>query len=375
MNENEMKKKFTILAVDDLIENLTLLKMILVKEGYVVHTADSGEEALDVMSKSSFDLILLDIMMPGMSGLDVCKIIKSNPEYSSIPIIFLTAKVSSEDIVAGFECGASDYITKPFNNNELKARVKTHLALKESQELNKLYIKELEELNINKDKFFSIVAHDLKNPMQGLLGLAEILSEHYEHIEKKEKIEIAKELYETSEKLYNLLENLLDWSRIQMKAVSIAPQRTNLKECVDNATETLRHVLKLKNIRVINSIKPDLCAWSDKYMTETIFRNLIGNAVKFSQNGGEVNIEGGVNDSKVWVEVIDNGVGMSNEKVEQIFSGSINKSTNGTAKETGTGLGLALCKYFADRNQGKLTASSKLGLTKLKLELNIFNDL
>ena len=155
MNQDK-KKPQSILIVDDESKNVQLLANLLTGESYEIEAAMSGEEALDWLNERPFDLILMDVMMPGMNGYEVCRKIKENSNLSSIPIIFLTARTETEDIVRGFEAGAVDYVTKPFRTTELLSRVKTHMKIQWQH-------KELEELNATKDKFFSQIKHFFSN--------------------------------------------------------------------------------------------------------------------------------------------------------------------------------------------------------------------
>lgn len=156
-------KKFSILIVDDVPKNIQMVANVLREEGYQMAFARSGDAALRHTETILFDLILLDIMMPEMNGYEVCEKLKQNPKTKEIPVIFLTAKTDTENVLKGFELGAVDYVTKPFNMSELLARVKTHLELREARQ-------KLQELNATKDKFFSIIAHDLKNPFNALIS-------------------------------------------------------------------------------------------------------------------------------------------------------------------------------------------------------------
>ncbi|MFW5701646.1 MAG: response regulator, partial [Bacteroidota bacterium] len=185
-NIESRRDKALILIADDVVNNVKVLRATLEKRGYDISVAYDGISALESARELKPDIILLDVMMPGLDGYEVCEQLKHDPATLDIPVIFLTVKNEINDVLRGFELGSADYINKPFNPLELAARVKTHLDLKRSRDANKIYIsqltaaneklaatsRKLEELNINKDKFFSIVAHDLRNPFQGLLGLS-----------------------------------------------------------------------------------------------------------------------------------------------------------------------------------------------------------
>jgi len=197
---NEEIHKGSVLIVDDIPENLQVLGNILLQKGLDVGFATNGEEALEAIEYSKPDIILLDIMMPGMSGITVCQKLKANPETKDIPVIFITAKAQPEDIIKGFEVGAVDYVTKPFNSGELIARVSIQLELKKSRDLIAKQNQELHELNATKDKFFSIIAHDLRGPFSGLLGLTDLLSQEGETMQTDEIIDLIKKIHQTLKK-------------------------------------------------------------------------------------------------------------------------------------------------------------------------------
>jgi len=171
--------KHSILIVDDVAKNIQLVAKFLTHEGYNLFFAQSGESAIKQIAARTFDLILLDIMMPGMDGFEVCRKIKNQDKSKDIPVIFLTAKTDDEVIVKGFDIGGVDYITKPFNPIELIARVKTHLQMR-SREL------ELEELNNTKDTLLSVISHDLRTPFFNIMSIGELLLKNYKNYDEKE---------------------------------------------------------------------------------------------------------------------------------------------------------------------------------------------
>ena len=161
-------KKSSILIVDDVAKNIQLVAKFLTQEGYTLHFAQNGVSAMELVDREDFDLILLDVMMPGMDGFTVCEKLKQNPLTASIPIVFLTAKADDEAITKGFELGGVDYITKPFNPAELIARVKTHIKLEQRKQ-------RFQELNATKDTLLSVISHDLKTPFHQIIGILYVI--------------------------------------------------------------------------------------------------------------------------------------------------------------------------------------------------------
>jgi CheY-like chemotaxis protein len=250
--------KGSVLIVDDVPENLQVLGNVLLQKGLDVGFATNGEEALEAVQYSKPDLILLDIMMPGISGITVCQKLKSNPETQDIPVIFLTAKTQPEDIIKGFEVGAVDYVTKPFNSGELLARVMDSIRTEKIADLIAKQIEELMELNATKDKFFSIIAHDLRGPFSGLLGLTDLLSQEGESMNQEEIIDLIKKMHQTLKNQYSLLENLLQWASIQTQRLRPQPIKVNLLRTAKDVISLLQANADKKDIEIINEILPNI---------------------------------------------------------------------------------------------------------------------
>lgn len=372
------KNQPNILIVDDIPENLFLLGKTLQREGYDISYASNGEQAIKIAKKLKPDLILLDVLMPNMNGYEVCKIIKETKETSSIPVIFLTALSDSAQVIEGFKVGAADFITKPFNIPEVIARIKTHLDLKLSRDMNINYInklkayneelneteKKLIELNNSKDKFFSIVAHDLKNPFHGFMRLTEVMLADFDELSKEEIKSYLQEIHSSAEKLYKLLENLLTWSRVQIGKIPYEPDEIKLSDVFNSVILLFRENAKSKKIKVHNNIQSDVRVFADKNMLDAVVRNLLSNAIKFTNIEGNINIyTKNVDDGKTLQIVIeDDGIGMSKEELSKIFRLDYQLIRNGTANEKGTGLGLILCKELVEKNFGKLELESQEGL-------------
>lgn len=348
--------KGSVLIVDDVPENLQVLGNVLLQKGLDVGFATNGEEALEAVQYSKPDLILLDIMMPGISGITVCQRLKSNPETQDIPVIFITAKTQPEDIIKGFEVGAVDYVTKPFNSGELLARVMTQLELKKSRDLIAKQIEELTELNATKDKFFSIIAHDLRGPFSGLLGLTDLLSQEGESMNQEEIIDLIKKMHQTLKNQYSLLENLLQWASIQTQRLQPQPIKVNLLRTAKEVISLLQANADKKDIEIINNILPEHNVFVDKQMITSVIHNLLTNAIKFSFEGGKIIFESEYADKGILLKVTDNGVGISDEVKSKLFKIDKHHSTLGTKNEKGSGLGLILCKEMVEKNGGKIWA-------------------
>lgn len=356
-----MDDKPLILIIDDIPQNLQLLGTILKKKQYEVAVATGGQQALNALENISPDLILLDIMMPEMDGYEVCRRIKENVSTSHIPVIFLTGKTETDDMVKGFRIGAADYVTKPFNAAELLARVNTHLDLKRSHDLLQQKNRELEEINASKDTFFSIISHDLKNPFTGLLNLTQLLRDDLDELEHEEIREFADLINESAEQYYKLLQNLLQWARLERGQMEYNPEQVNLKELVTQSLSLFAVNAEDKQIELKNKIIDDSSVYADPNMLDTVIRNLLSNAIKFTPEGGHVEVQSAKENGHIQLAVVDSGIGIGQEQQEKLFRVGEVFTTEGTKEEKGTGLGLLLCKQLVEKNNGLITIDSTPG--------------
>ncbi|MDM8561570.1 hybrid sensor histidine kinase/response regulator [Candidatus Parabeggiatoa sp. HSG14] len=355
MNKNQ---KPLILIVDDNTHNLQVLGSVLKKNNYSPALAQNGAGALDFVKKKLPALILLDIMMPEMDGFAVCKKLKQETATKEIPVIFLSARSEKEDIIKGLELGAVDYVSKPFNLKELIARVQTHIELKTAKEALNQKIEELKQANASKDKFFSIIAHDLINPFNSLIGLLELLAHQNEQLSEEDKDKFIQIILNSSKKSYDLLKNLLEWSRAQTGRIKVNPVTFNLKEMIDRNIELLEHQASAKNINLFSYIEAN-SVFADEQMLDTVIRNLLSNAVKFTPINGKVSILSKKRGNEVEISISDTGVGI--EDIDKLFRIDVTYTTEGTEKEKGSGLGLILCKEFVEKNRGSIWVESEKG--------------
>ncbi len=211
-----------------------------------------------------------------------------------------------------------------------------------------------------KNRFFSIIAHDLRSPFSTLLGFTQIMSQSAHKFSKDELVECATSLNEQANKVFELLQNLLEWSRLQMKGEKQVPIMIHLADLTQEIIAILNLTALEKDISIVNNINNE-CAFADQNMIRTVILNLIANSIKFSQAGGAVIVSASNNGNRVQVNVTDTGVGMSKEQVKKVFSLDHKTSTAGTAGEGGTGLGLLLCKEMLERNKGEIWVESTIG--------------
>jgi signal transduction histidine kinase len=221
---------------------------------------------------------------------------------------------------------------------------------------------ELIEINLSKDKFFSIISHDLKSPFQGLLGFTEMLNEDYDSMDNEQRKNIIKEIRSSSTHIYNLLINVLEWSRLQTKRVDFNPEKINLRNKIDEIKNLLFMNAINKEIIIHNEVNSDCFVFADENMLRSILHNLLSNALKFTRQGGYVKFRASLAGNFYVVNVIDNGIGISQDDIGKIFSIGIQYSTKGTSNEVGTGLGLTLCKEMIEKHGGSIWVESNLGV-------------
>lgn len=230
-----------------------------------------------------------------------------------------------------------------------------------SDEIKKIS-EELHETNQTKDKFFTIISHDLKNPFQAINGALKLLLSEEDSLTEEERNNFLNGILNTSTKAYSLLENLLIWSRHQMGKMDFNPERIELFEEIIVSVELLKNNAALKNITLLNKVERDIYVTADRNMLDTVVRNLVTNAIKFTKENGTIEIESRIIDDNVEVAIIDNGVGIPAESLSRLFRIDQSISTQGTKNETGSGLGLILCKEFVEKNNGKIRIESELGV-------------
>ena len=362
-------KKVSIMIVDDSLTNIQILGSRLRSEGVEIIVATNGKAALTTLRSVKPDLILLDIMMPEMDGFEVCEKLKADPHLKDIPVIFLTARINSEDIVRAFELGAIDYILKPFNSSELIARVNAQLQLKfyreEIEEKNGVLEnlnKKLVELNDEKNEFLGIAAHDLKNPIYGISMIGRALKDS-ENLSKNDIEDFSNDIVSSSEKMLELIRNLLDINAIERGGINKRNEIFDLNETMDILVDTYKERAQQKKINLIYETKPfQTLINNDKRIVNQILDNLISNAVKYSNFEKAIYIRLNYTEINAIIEIEDQGPGLSEDDQKKLFGKFARLTPQPTGNELSTGLGLSIVKRLVECLEGEVKCESLVGV-------------
>ena len=354
--------EYKILIVDDVMSNLMLLKVLLTSEKFGILTASNGRQAIEITQNEKPDLLLLDVMMPDLSGFEVAKMLKSDPQTSDVPIIFLTALNSTADIVKGFEAGGNDFISKPFNKEELITRIYHQISLVAAKRLLNDKNEELERIIAGRDHLYSIIAHDLRSPIGSIKMVLNMLLINL-GADKigKDMHELLVTANQTTEDVFSLLDNLLKWSKSQTGQLTLVPQEVDLMEILNGVLEIFRLVGDMKQISLEVKTCGPMMVNADIDTIKTVVRNLLSNAYKFSSAGTKITVSLEKKDGMAMMHIKDQGCGISPENQAKLMNPEIAYTTYGTKNEEGSGLGLLLCKDFITRNGGKIWFTSTEG--------------
>jgi len=359
MEKQETKPK--VLVVDDSEFELQLVDFILQEKNYQTVLAGNGSDALLILENLTPDLILLDIMLPDFDGFEVCKRIKAIDKLIDIPVIFFTSLSNIDDIVKGFEAGGVDYVTKPFNTDELLVRIKNHLDLINSKRKIELQARELSQANALKDKMFSVISHDLRSPVSSIKLALDFISKGLVKPTDELFNVTINDLVKTTDEAYILLENLLGWAKSQSNILNVFPESLDLKPLASNIAGLLKLTSENKKIRIENNIPEGITVFADIQMIQSVLRNLLSNALKFTPENGSVEMSAVEMNTEVKVSIKDSGVGISESNLKRIFDQDQPLKTTGTNKESGSGLGLILCKDFVENTGGRIWVESEEG--------------
>ncbi|MBI3019385.1 MAG: hybrid sensor histidine kinase/response regulator [Deltaproteobacteria bacterium] len=347
-----MKSK--ILIVDDVKENVDILNQYFSAKGFQTVLAYGGMQAVDKAERECPDVILLDIMMPDMDGFRVCEILKKErTHFKNIPIILVTAKEDIESKVKGLSLGAEDYVTKPFDIQELEARVRSALHLKKA-------LDELKELNELKNQFLGMASHDIKSPVSRIEKTVEAILKNKaslqpEHLEQIEKIK------EEAQGIFNLISDLLNVVKIETGKMGLELEKVALDKLVEEVFRMNQMAAEAKKIAIdvqIDKEVPKILA--DPARLLEVLENLLTNAIKFTPLGKKITIHLKKVKGGIELSISDEGVGIPKNELSRLFDRFARLSPQPTQGEKGTGLGLSICKQIVDLHKGKIDVQSEV---------------
>ncbi|MDT8448420.1 MAG: hybrid sensor histidine kinase/response regulator [bacterium] len=353
-----------ILLVEDNPDDAFLLRRTFRNATHLefrVDFVDRLSDALDQLDKETYDCILLDLSLPDSYGLDtLAKVREAQPDLA---ILVLTGNADDEASIQAVRMGAQDYLVKGSHDEALLVRAVRYAVARKRQEWElKALTMELSHSNETKDKLLAIIAHDIKNPLNGLLGFLDLASNRAERMTGAELSPMLRDANSAAHHLAELIENLLTWARSQSGRLEHRPQKLALNlEVVERVVEQYESLIHQKGIELEVDVQPDLIAFADWFMVYTILSNFLGNAIKFTSKGGKIRLTGSQTGDKLRLGVEDQGVGMTEATRQHLLQGDLIGSNRGTQGEEGTGLGLLICREFAEKNDGQLGIHSEVG--------------
>jgi len=344
-----------ILVVDDSIVARKVISALLQKHFFKVTQACSGDEALSIIRHGRPDLIMLDVNLGDMNGFEVCRCIKESSKTQDVPVIYLTAEKDTTAMETGFNCGGSDYLTKPFNPVEAISRIKLHLRMAELVRMQDNFIDALQNSNQSKVKLIGMASHDLRGPLGSISGLAEFLQDGELGKLNEDQLDVISSIKDASEKMLALVEDLLDLSVIERENVELHYEPTDLKQVIDKSVRLQTPNAKRKaitlNIRADELPQAVLC---DGQQIGRVVDNLISNAIKYSPKNTQVYIRLEPYQDRAVIHVDDEGPGIPDEDLPRMFEEFGTTSVKPTGDEKSVGLGLMICKKIVHAHHGRI---------------------
>lgn len=383
------KNNMRILIVDDELVNIKVLKNFLEYEKYTVITATNGKEAINIISNDKeLDLVILDMMLPDMLGYEICSLLREKYSLLDLPILIMTADNRTESLVVSFECGANDYLRKPFERSELLVRVKTLIELKQSVrkaiklqkevasttkqvevlsenfEENKRKLSQMLEYDKLKTEFFANISHELRTPLNVIWSSVQLLRSINlnNSVEGYDVNKYLKIMNQNSMRLLRLINNLIDTTKVDGGYLSLNLLNGNIVYIIEEITLSAADYIKSQGIELIFDTEVE-----EKYMAfdvdkvERIVLNILSNAIKFTEKNGTIFVNLYNLGNKIQLSIKDTGIGIPEDKLDKIFERFAQVDKSLSRRSEGSGIGLALVKSLVEMQGGTIYAKSKLG--------------
>lgn len=337
-----------ILVVDDTPANIEMLKDLLQNQGYAIHHAPDGLAALEIAPVLMPDLILMDLNMPRLNGFEACRRLKENPKTQMIPVVFISAWGELDDKINGFKVGGVDYITRPFQFEEVVARVRTHITLSRQH-------REILSLNRLKDQLVRTVSHDLKNPLTGIRGYVDLLMDETDHEERRRMLLLARR---STDRMYQLITNLLDLTRIQ-EGLQLEKRSIPVGRLIQDVINDFE--VHAQNRQIVIDVEiPDgnFNVVVDPLRMGQVIANLVSNALKYTPDGGRVLIHASRPGNHLCLKIHDEGPGIPPEIQDRLFEPFYRAPTTINRKVEGTGLGLSIVHGIVEQHGGTIGLTS-----------------
>jgi signal transduction histidine kinase len=350
----------SILMVDDTPANMDLLSGMLKVRGYKVRAAISGKLALQAARNDPPDLILLDVNMPEMNGYEVCQELKADEKLKDIPVIFLSALNDTIDKVKAFGAGGVDYITKPFQFEEVEARVETHLELRRRSRLLQAAYDKLSELEKLRDSLVHMIVHDLRSPLAGISAYLELIGESKNNPLSAEQTANIAEARKTARQMIQIVSDVLDVSKMEGGQMKLSLEKCDLGATVKECLTGFKALSRNRTIEFTPPAKP-VTVPADREIILRILQNLMGNALKFTRDDGLIRVDITPAGDKARVSVHDDGPGIAPEYRRKIFDKFAQVELPAGRPKYSTGLGLAFCKLAVEAHGGAIGVDSEEG--------------
>ena len=342
--------------------HIRILGGILKREGHVLAEADSGEKALEVYAQFKPDLVMLDAELPGLDGLETCRRLKQTYGTECAAIVFITAKADSADIVAGLAAGAADYLRKPFNSTEVMARIRAQLKHRVLVHRQSALVEELSQANADKNKFLSMAANDLRNPLASIFQLSKFLSDGTVGPLPPDQLDLVQTIYATSQSMLGMVNELLDVVTIESGELKLNLEPCNVALLVEKCVYVINIEASKKKSRIHFTVPEERMVFHlDAAKMKQVIDNMLTNAVKYSPPGSDIKVRAqlSTDNATFSIGVKDQGPGIPENERDKLFKDFGRLSVKPTGGEKSTGLGLAICRKIVDAHGGTIVAENQ----------------